>query len=799
MFGIRSRRFGGFSGLSAFVSAALVLGGCAQDTADAPSAAAARDAQAALLAKTVADGLRRSRAAPGQGVGQAGSGLAATRSVADLPDHGVLAEPRGRNVRREGAYAWHPVKFSEEHALSSLSSGAMRLRTPDGRLLDLVYDRHEEHPSGDWTWIGHVKGMDKIAGEVIMTFGSQAVFGEIRQPSGWGPSLQVDTRDGVTWIGTTDYAALRKHPPRVPRDDAIAPPAATTAAMAAPSQAGAAVHAWTPGHPIIDLMLGYTAAYRSAIGSKSATVTRLNYLVDVMNAALATSAVNAKVRLVHTVEVSYQEADIYLTLDRLNGSVATPASLQPLRGVLRDRYGADFVGLLMANYPNRNNACGLANLGGHRGQTPPVDPAADQNTAFSVYNQVCDNAIKHELGHNWGLNHDQITSAGSTAGPYAYSFGYKTYEPDGIGFVDVMGYNDPGQTGYNYYSNPGVRFKGVQGGTYHTSNAALSLRNTLPYLAQFRPTKVFDGTAARNDVDGDGDSDIQFQNFNDGLLVMWRMDGSTVVERPLGRAMPPGGKVVASGDFNGDGRTDLLVQDGARRLHNLRSTGDKWSAYALDTAPLTTATQVVGAADLDGDRRDELLLVSASGIFSYWSINATTVVRGTSYHLPAGARLVATGDFNADDKTDLVWMSSSRQMYLWWSNGGDMQHLNMTYASIGRPLSSGWQVLGGQDMDGDGKSDLLFSNGSTRQFTYWRMNRNLVVGNGPAVALVAGLAFGALGDFNGDGHGDMLWRKGESFYMWFGNGSDPFPWQTRRLADTATGSWHVINGGVGDG
>lgn len=737
--------------------------------------------------------------------------------AASLPDRGELMETAPQAPVREGAYAWRPVRLSEAHALASLQTGEIKLRAPSGELLTLEYDRHEEHASGDWTWIGHVKGLPEALGQTLITFGPNAVFGEVRQADTSLPPLKLAMRNGSTWMGETSYDQLRRNPPKVPANDAIQAPAAFARSVrdgqvsnSNPTDLGADVgtlagtaaappQGWTTAYPVVDVMFGYTAGYRDQIGSASAVVTRLNFLIDVMNAAFVTSKVPGRMRLVHAQYVTYHDKDIYVALEELAGinGRAVPASLKPLNGVLRDRYGADLVELMMGDFPNSNNACGLGYLPGTRGANPAINPSTDAALGFSAINRVCDGAVRHELGHNLGLNHDQITSAGSPSGPYPYSFGYKTTNPDGVGFHDVMAYGDPGQPVYNYYANPRIDIKGIPAGTGSTSDAARSLKNTLQYSAQYRATKVYDGNRVRNDINGDGKSDLMFHNYSAKVFSFWQMNSSTTQAAPPPKAAPANGKMVASGDFNGDRKTDLIWMTASRELWLWRSNGSGWDAYKLKTAGLTAATTVIGAADIDGDLKDEILLAStSSNTFTYWKLNFTTPVRGAIYHVSPGSRLVATGDFNADGKQDMIWMSSSRQLYMWWSNGGDLQHLNLAYATIGSRINAGWDVAGAADFNGDGKDDLLFGNATTDQAVYWTMNRNLVTAQSALIALGDGTSFGATGDFNSDGYADVVWRNGTKLYMWFSDGK-VLPWQNRVLARPLPRDWVVRNGGVG--
>ena len=98
------------------------------------------------------------------------------RSFASLPDRGELLQyAKDRKVRKSGAYTYHPVAISEAHALNAIAKGGMRINMPDGKTLDLKYDRYEEQPDGNWTWIGR----NADGSEAVLTFGDKAVFGMI--------------------------------------------------------------------------------------------------------------------------------------------------------------------------------------------------------------------------------------------------------------------------------------------------------------------------------------------------------------------------------------------------------------------------------------------------------------------------------------------------------------------------------------------------------------------------------------------------------------------------------------------
>ena len=63
------------------------------------------------------------------------------------------------------------------------------------------------------------------------------------------------------------------------------------------------------------------------------------------------------------------------------------------------------------------------------------------------------------------------------------------------------------------------------------------------------------------DFNGDGHSDILWQNAN-GQVAIWEMNGTNVIGGGTVSANPgPSWKAIGTGDFNGDGHSDILLQN----------------------------------------------------------------------------------------------------------------------------------------------------------------------------------------------------------------------------------------------
>ena len=73
------------------------------------------------------------------------------------------------------------------------------------------------------------------------------------------------------------------------------------------------------------------------------------------------------------------------------------------------------------------------------------------------------------------------------------------------------------------------------------------------------------------DFNGDGDSDILWQNTN-GQVAIWEMDGANIITGATVSPNPgPNWKVVDTGDFNGDGKSDIAEYERAGR-----DLGNEW-------------------------------------------------------------------------------------------------------------------------------------------------------------------------------------------------------------------------------
>ena len=147
-------------------------------------------------------------------------------------------------------------------------------------------------------------------------------------------------------------------------------------------------------------------------------------------------------------------------------------------------------------------------------------------------------------------------------------------------------------------------------------------------------------------------------------------------------------------------------------------------------------------------------------------------------------------DFNGDGRSDIIWSNTSTQQTSRWYMQG---HVFSGGRADAAP--SGYRVVGVGDFDGDGRSDLLWVNASNTSIVMWRTNANgdfvgSLVGSYPAGDwVIAGIA-----DMNGDGRSDIVWTSQATRQVsrWFMNG----PNFSGGQADAMPAGYRIV--GIGD-
>ena len=304
----------------------------------------------------------------------------------------------------------------------------------------------------------------------------------------------------------------------------------------------------------------------------------------------------------------------------------------------------------------------------------------------------------------------------------------------------------------------------------------------------------------RNDFNGDGRSDILWRNL-DGQMSNWlgQANGGFVQNNANAAAVvPTSWQIAGTGDFNGDGRDDILWRNTDGQLSNWLATasGGFTQNNANAAAVVPTSWTVVGTGDFNGDGRDDILWRNTDGTVSNWLGTAsggfTPNDANAARFVPTSWTVVGTGDFNGDGRDDILWRNSNGQVSDWLgqANGGFI----LNDANALTNVDTAWKVVGTGDFNGDGRDDILWRNDNGQLSNWLGQANGGFVNNGAVSGAFVPLAWSvvAIGDYNGDGRDDILWRNANGTVTdWLGNANGSFTPNDANAASVVPTAWHV--------
>jgi hypothetical protein len=365
--------------------------------------------------------------------------------------------------------------------------------------------------------------------------------------------------------------------------------------------------------------------------------------------------------------------------------------------------------------------------------------------------------------------------------PYAANFGppARTLLP-GVKAVVVGELTGDGRN--DLLTKTEVRVRDVFGDATRTHSLAIFVGNgdgtlAAPTIIWTKASKAPSGTDEFDlgcddpvvaDFNGDGLLDIAMHSGGSEFTV-WIREGSgyRAVSRPLQGIAGPfyDACTYFVGDFNGDGKLDLVNNQGGLFF------GDGRGGFVESTVPLDDE-EIVAAADFNGD--GILDLVSATDLPSmrFWKglgngLFVTPNSGSTGFppyvNRDATPRSVKVADFNGDGFLDILVTDSFVAVNLGRGDGSFGSHLSLRDDTTEGTFRRSFAVVAA-DFNLDGTSDALLASGDRQApFGFFggadprRSRLEGFTGWWPAGTSLAGRVVStAAGDLNGDGRADLV-------------------------------------------
>jgi hypothetical protein len=293
------------------------------------------------------------------------------------------------------------------------------------------------------------------------------------------------------------------------------------------------------------------------------------------------------------------------------------------------------------------------------------------------------------------------------------------------------------------------------------------------------------------DFDGDGKAEPLWRDTGGREIGTWTRAGSYV---RLGNEST-GWTVIGTGDFDGDGKTEPLWRQAATQEVGSWTIAGAYVSFGAETdgwevmtmvpvitgqpaatwatagrsatlrvvvraspAPLlqwqvstdgSTWADVVDGAEYSGVGTAGLTIANASRAMNgnrYRCVVRNGAGRATSATatLNVSARACVANDLDGDGKTDLLWRYVPLQELGIWNSTG--------FVHLGTE-GTGWVVIGVGDFDADGKMELIWRHSGSGQIATWPSGGGYVpLGTESAWQVIR------IGDFDGDGRSELLWR-----------------------------------------
>jgi hypothetical protein len=293
----------------------------------------------------------------------------------------------------------------------------------------------------------------------------------------------------------------------------------------------------------------------------------------------------------------------------------------------------------------------------------------------------------------------------------------------------------------------------------------------------------------RSDFNGDGIDDLLWRGYINNYVGTWLGDdsGQFIDNSAAFLVHVPGSwQIMGTGYFNNDAYADIVWQGSYGQIGNWFG-GPNGTFTINDHLLPQDGWFVAGVGDFNGDHIDEILITGQAADSSrnfvdvVWATNGDFEFSlGPIGELANNWSVAGIGDFNGDGYDDILWRNWTDGRIMNWQSSPSFgtSGVGMTVNNASAAQVQDWHITTVGDFNGDGYDDILWRQNGTGWTGTWLGGPGGVftINNSSLRVSEFGSYLAQVGDFNGDGNDDLLWRmwNGGTMRTWFGTDSGGF-------------------------
>jgi len=236
------------------------------------------------------------------------------------------------------------------------------------------------------------------------------------------------------------------------------------------------------------------------------------------------------------------------------------------------------------------------------------------------------------------------------------------------------------------------------------------------------------------DCDGDGGSDLLWQDRVTNEVILWTRDGAKILSKKVLITPGPGVKAVAAYDIQGKGgAANIILLNAATSTLNVLTIYD---GAVVSTDTLTMPSGGWRPVPFAFIPNSVLIRNPSTGELRRITLADTGVASRTILvdSPPANYEIQAIGDIDSDGQNDIVARSEGEDQVRFYIMDGN----KISQVCTGLTTAH-WNVVGMQDWDGNGVNDLLVSeNGGDRRIVVLYMEVKSYVNGSVSIPQIKG-------------------------------------------------------------